>query len=274
MVDTLQAQVEGMKFKDVVPQAPQADIKGNDVVVSTGTVNADTPMKVTATNNVKVEDVTIESSHATVTAKNAVSLSNVTLTGDLNKNTAKTNAAVKVNTEGHVTINGVDYRQTGYNAIEVGLNTQPKSVIIDSVDVDVAMSNNAFNIFGCQKDGVVTISNCHVKQCSNPIRVSNVLNVPFTINVVNCKFDKWDTNPEWQGMMIFQDHNAHSAQEALERKALAKINVNLINCIGPDGQKIEGNAEQLANNNIIYVWNEQQNRVGFDVEQYPVVNAC
>ena len=101
-----------------------------------------------------------------------------------------------------------------------------------------------------------------------------MLNVPFTINVVNCKFDKWDTNPEWQGMMIFQDHNAHSAQEALERKALAKINVNLINCIGPDGQKIEGNAEQLANNNIIYVWNEQQNRVGFDVEQYPVVNAC
>lgn len=274
MVETLQAQVEGMKFKDVVPQAPQADIKGNDVVVSAGIVNADTPMKVTATNNAKVEDVTIESSHATVTAKNDVSLSNVTLTGDLNKNTAKTNAAIKVNTEGHVTINGVDYRQTGYNAIEVGLNTQPKSVIIDSVDVDVAMNNNAFNIFGCQKDGVVTISNCHVKQCSNPIRVSNVLNVPFTINVVNCKFDKWDTNPEWQGMMIFQDHNAHSAQEALERKAFAKINVNLINCIGPDGQKIEGNAEQLANNNIIYVWNEHQNRVGFDVEQYPVVNAC
>ena len=268
----LMDQVQQLKTPTVEPveisaEQPSVDQVDKDVSFNAtvnGTVGTITAKSIQSTN------ASIENGRLAATATNNVSIKNLSTSGDLAKSTA--NAGLSVNTDQYVTITGADWQQTGYNAIEVGLNSAPKSVLIDGVDFKAAMSNNAISIFSWQENAVITISNCHFANVSNPVRLSNRDNKPCTINLVNCTCDQW-ADGEYAGFICMQDYTSSSAQAAQEANQFGKLTINFVNCSGPDG-RIVGNAQQLAENHIIYVYTDQEGLIAFgDGSRYPTVTA-
>ena len=265
-------QVQQLKTPTVEPveisaDQPSVDHADKDVSFNatvSGTVGTITAKSIQSTN------ASIENGRLAATATNDVSIKNLSTSGDLAKSTA--NAGLSVNTDQYVTITGADWQQTGYNAIEVGLNSAPKSVLIDGVDFKATMSNNAISIFSWQENAVITISNCHFANVSNPVRLSNRDNKPCTINIVNCTCDQW-TDGEYAGFICMQDYTSSSAQAAQEANQFGKLTINFVNCSGPDG-RIVGNAQQLAENHIIYVYTNHEGLIAFDDgSRYPTVTA-
>lgn len=268
----LMDQVQQLKTPTVEPveisvEQPSVDQPDKDVSFNAtvnGTVGTITAKSIQSTN------ASIESGRLAATATNDVSIKNLSTSGDLAKSTA--NAGLSVNTDEYVTITGADWQQTGYNGIEVGLSSAPKSVLIDSVDFKSTMSNNAISIFSWQENAVITISNCHFANVSNPLRLSNRDNKPCTINIVNCTCDQWVVG-EYAGFICMQDYTSSSAQAAQEANQFGKLTINFVNCSGPDG-RIVGNAQQLAENHIIYVYTDQEGLIAFgDGSRYPTVTA-
>ena len=134
------------------------------------------------------------------------------------------------------------------------------------------MSNNAISIFSWQENAVITISNCHFANVSNPLRLSNRDNKPCTVNIVNCTCDQWVAG-EYAGFICMQDYTSSSAQVAQEANQFGKLTINFVNCSGPDG-RIVGNAQQLAEDHIIYVYTDHEGLIAFgDGSRYPTVNA-
>ena len=243
-------------------EQPDRDVSFNAVV--NGTVGTITAKSIQSTN------ASIQSGRLAATATNDVSIKNLSTSGDLAKSIA--NAGLSVNTDDYVTITGADWQQTGYNGIEVGLSSAPKSILIDGVDFKAAMSNNAISIFSWQENAVITISNCHFANVSNPLRLSNRDNKPCTVNIVNCTCDQWVAG-EYAGFICMQDYTSSSAQVAQEANQFGKLIINFVNCSGPDG-RIVGNAQQLAENHIIYVYTDQEGLIAFgDGSRYPTVTA-
>ena len=70
--------------------------------------------------------------------------------------------------------------------------------------------------------------------------------MPAVVNISNCRIDKWDTDPDWAGALIFQEYNATTVEELEEANRFGdgKIKINFINVVGPHG-KIMG-AEDLS----------------------------
>lgn len=268
----LMDQVQQLKTPTVEPveisaEQPSVDQPDQDVSFNAtvnGTVGTITAKSIQSTN------ASIQSGRLAATATNDVSIKNLSTSGDLAKSTA--NAGLSVNTNEYVTITGADWQQTGYNGIEVGLSSAPKSVLIDSVDFKSAMSNNAISIFSWQENAVITISNCHFANVSNPLRLSNRDNKPCTVNIVNCTCDQWVAG-EYAGFICMQDYTSSSAQAAQEANQFGKLTINFVNCSDPDG-RIVGNAQQLAENHIIYVYTDQEGLITFgDGSRYPTVTA-
>ena len=268
----LMDQVQQLKTPTVEPveisaEQPSVDQPDQDVSFNAtvnGTVSTITAKSIQSTN------ASIQSGRLAATATNDVSIKNLSTLGDLAKSTA--NAGLSVNTNEYVTITGADWQQTGYNGIEVGLSSAPKSVLIDGVDFKATMSNNAISIFSWQENAVITISNCHFANVSNPLRLSNRDNKPCTVNIVNCTCDQWVAG-EYAGFICMQDYTSISAQAAQEANQFSKLTINFVNCSGPDG-RIVGNAQQLAENHIIYVYTNQEGLIAFgDGSRYPTVTA-
>ena len=256
--------VESVEISAEQPSVDQPDQDVSFNATVNGTVGTITAKSIQSTN------ASIQSGRLAATATNDVSIKNLSTSGDLAKSTA--NAGLSVNTNEYVTITGADWQQTGYNGIEVGLSSAPKSVLIDSVDFKSAMSNNAISIFSWQENAVITISNCHFANVSNPLRLSNRDNKPCTVNIVNCTCDQWVAG-EYAGFICMQDYTSSSAQAAQEANQFGKLTINFVNCSGPDG-RIVGNAQQLAENHIIYVYTDQEGLIAFgDGSRYPTVTA-
>ena len=125
-------------------------------------------------------------------------------------------------------------------------------------DDKLEIINNGINIFGIAENGVVTISNCRFEDLSNVVRVSNRLNMPWTLNIINCVCEKWEANLDYTGMILLQDYTSGSVEAANENDQFSKLTINIQNCTKPDGTKILP-VEDLSticgsrdNNQIIY----------------------
>ena len=188
--------------------------------------------------SVDFKNLNVDSSNMKITAEDGdVILNNINTTGELKKSTA--NTVFAINTNDYVRITQGDINQKSYNCIEIGLNnTEPKNIIIDGIDFNSDLSNNAILVFAHADNAVLTISNCHVKKCSNFLRLSNRTNHKLTVNIVNCQIDAWDTNPKWAGFLCLQDYTSANNEAALEAKLFAsdKITINLTNVTGPNGK--------------------------------------
>ena len=261
-LEIMQKQIQALKTPETEAADPNtADVSQPDknIVISNGSVTTTTDEKFTrqiTAKSIQVEDIAVESSRVVFDANDDVVISGFESSGDLKKSTA--NAAVSIYSNADVKITNSTVNQTGYNAIEIGLSDDkaPKNVLIDGITFDSKMSNNAILIFAHQKDALITISNCHFKDVSNCVRLSNRLNVPAKVRFVNCTCDKWDTRPQWNGFLILEDYTSKTKEEYLEQKRFHNLDIQFVNCYGPFG-KIEGTAEELFSNNenqVAYIY--------------------
>ena len=275
-IKTLQDQVQQLKTPVVEPvevtqeaaiiSEPEKDVAFNGAVDSyVATITA---------KSIQSNNAMIESGRLIATAEAGdVSIKNLSTSGTLAKSVA--NAGLSVNTDEYVCITSVDWQQAGYNAIEVGLSSAPKSVMIDGIDFAAKMDNNAISVFDWQENAVITISNCHFADVSNALRISNRSNKPATFNIVNCLVDKW-TSGEFAGFICLQDFTSGSAQAAQEANQFGKLTINFINTVGPNDVKITGTAKNLVENHQMYLYTDWENVVAYSDEtasRFPQVVA-
>ncbi len=274
---TLENQVEALKYVNaeiISSISENVNQPDKEVVVSVSTpVSAET--NITA-KDINVKEFSANDSLVRFTASNDIAIKNLSTSGDLPKSTA--NAQVQINASDYVKITQSTINQTGYNAVEVGLKTIPKSVIIDGVEFNSTLSNNAISIFGTQDGGTITIRNCKFAKCSNPLRLSNNVGGKVTVNIIDCEFSEWDSDPTWAGMIICQDYTSKQADIAQQKNLFSpdKMTINIINCT-KDGKKITMTTpESVCGTNdpdtqLVYVWNEYENSVAYSVERYPTL---
>lgn len=268
----LESQIAQLKAPSLTPVEVSSDtptITEVDKDVSFNGTVTDVVATITA-KSVTCNDASISNGRLITSATNDVTINNLTTSGDLPKSTA--NAGMTVQSDQYVRITSVDWQQTGYNAIEVGLNSAPKNVLIDGIDFGAKMTNNAISIFNWYDGATITISNCHFKDVSNPLRISNRDNKHCVINLVNCSCDKW-VDGQYAGMICMQDYTSGSASVAQEANQFAKITINMYNCSGPGNVAITGDAEKLYNDHVIYLYNEWEGLIGFDASRFPTINA-
>ena len=277
-LELVETQLTDLKKTNVVPVVMDSAANLNqpdaDMVI-TAAADPIEGIKNVVAKSIDVKSMTASNAVVGMTATNDINVQSVSLTGNLPKETS--NAQLKINTSEYVKITKSTFAQTGYNAVEVGLQTAPKNVIIDGLDFTVPLSNNAILIFQHQDDAVITISNCHFADVSNAVRISNKLNKRATVNIINCTVDKWDTRPEWAGFLIMQDYSSGSqeAEEANNLFAPDKLTINFINVVGPDGKVIKPtNLAEVCGtsdeNQIIYVWNSLGGTIPYgDGSRYP-----
>lgn len=280
---SLEAQIVALKQTDVVAVTSSADLvqADKDLIITI----AEPITGVTTVEGKSIEVKALTATDATTILKTTgdVTVKNLTTTGDLPKATA--NAQIRIPGGSYVRITDSTINQTGYNAIEIGLGTESgpsatKSIVIDNVKINAALSNNAINIFATEDGSVVTISNCTITKCSNPIRLSNATGGKVTINIVNCEFTEWDGSNEWAGMLIMQDYTSKTVEKIQANNLFGpdKVTINVINCTHA-GKKIvapENIADvcctQNAATQMIFIWNEPEGFVAYSADRYPVIN--
>lgn len=206
-----------------------------DAMIADATVSAKTAM--TAKSFV-MKNTTLSSASMNVTATGDVDMIGVGTTGDVARATMG-NAQLSVHADGYIRITEADFAASGYNGIEIGLSTgTAKGIVIDGIDFQNKLSNNAISIFGTADNAVITISNCHFAEVSNILRISNRTNAKnVMIRLINCTCDKWETREGYQGMVICQDYTS-GAGDVLTNNLFApeKITIEIINCVGPNGK--------------------------------------
>jgi hypothetical protein len=238
----LEQKILNLSKTNIVEETISADANYNqpdaDLVITGGdqaiTEKTDIVAKSISLNQATAENAVLSA----VASSGSISMQNFSNSGDLPKSTS--NAAVKLNSNDTVIINKSNFSQTGYNSIEIGLNnTAPKSISIDGLDFTAPLSNNAILIFAHAKDAVINISNCHFADVSNALRLSNRLNVPATVNIVNCTVDKWDSRDKWAGFLIMEDYTSNTAEDAIAAKRFTNLTINFVNVKGPGGKLIK-----------------------------------
>lgn len=266
----LEQKILNLSKTNIVEETISADANYNqpdaDLVITGGdqaiTEKTDIVAKSISLNQATAENAVLSA----VASSGSISMQNFSNSGDLPKSTS--NAAVKLNSNDTVIINKSNFDQTGYNSVEIGLNnTAPKSISIDGLDFTAPLSNNAILIFAHAKDAVINISNCHFADVSNALRLSNRLNVPATVNIVNCTVDKWDSRDKWAGFLIMEDYTSNTAEDAIAAKRFTNLTINFVNVKGPGGKLIKpDNVASIcgtsnAAQQVIYVYHDADDEV-------------
>lgn len=266
----LEQKILNLSKTNIVEETISADANYNqpdaDLVI-TGSDQAITEKTDIVAKSISLNQATAENAVlSAVASSGSISIQNFSNSGDLPKSTS--NAAVKLNSNDTVIINKSNFSQTGYNSVEIGLNnTAPKSISIDGLDFTAPLSNNAILIFAHAKDAVINISNCHFADVSNALRLSNRLNVPATINIVNCTVDKWDSRDKWAGFLIMEDYTSNTAEDAIAAKRFTNLTINFVNVKGPGGKLIKPDdvasicGTSNAAQQVIYVYHDADDEV-------------
>lgn len=266
----LEQKILNLSKTNIVEETISADANYNqpdaDLVITGGdqaiTEKTDIVAKSISLNQATAENAVLSA----VASFGSISMQNFSNSGDLPKSTS--NAAIKLNSNDTVIINKSNFSQTGYNSVEIGLNnTAPKSISIDGLDFTAPLSNNAILIFAHAKDAVINISNCHFADVSNALRLSNRLNVPATVNIVNCTVDKWDSRDKWAGFLIMEDYTSNTAENAIAAKRFTNLTINFVNVKGPGGKLIKPDdvasicGTSNAAQQVIYVYHDADDEV-------------
>lgn len=279
----LEAQIVSLKQTDVAAVTSSADLAQADKDLIITIAEPITGTTTVEGKSIEVKQLTTNNATTVLKTVGDVTMKNLTTTGDLPKTTA--NAQIRIVSGDYVRVTDSAINQTGYNAIEIGLGTgsgpsATKSIVIDNVKFNSTLTNNAISIFATEDGSVITISNCTFTKCSNPVRLSNATGGKVTINLVNCEFTEWDSNPDWAGILIMQDYTSGSV-EAIQTNNLFgpdKVTINVINCTHA-GEKIvaPANIADVCGTNdaatqLFYVWSNEEGLVAYDAERYPVIN--
>lgn len=280
---SLEAQIVSLKQTDVAAVTSSADLAQADKDLIITIAEPITGTTTVEGKSIEVKQLTTSNATTVFKTEGDVTMKNLTTTGDLPKATA--NAQIRIVSGDYVRVTDSAIDQTGYNAIEIGLGTgsgpsATKSIVIDNVKFNSALTNNAISIFATEDGSVITISNCTFTKCSNPVRLSNATGGKVTINLVNCEFTEWDSSNDWAGLLIMQDYTSKSV-EAIQANNLFgpdKVTINVINCTHA-GEKIvaPANIADVCGTNdaatqLFYIWSNEEGFVAYDAERYPVIN--
>lgn len=280
---SLEAQIVSLKQTDVAAVTSSSDLAQADKDLIITIAEPITGTTTVEGKSIEVKQLTANNATTVFKTEGDVTMKNLTTTGDLPKATA--NAQVRIISGDYVRITDSAINQTGYNAIEIGLGTKAgpsatKSIVIDNVKFNSTLTNNAISIFATEDGSVITISNCTFTKCSNPVRLSNATGGKVTINLVNCEFTEWDSDPDWAGIVIMQDYTSGSAEAVKTNNLFGpdKVTINVINCTHA-GEKIvaPANIADVCGTNdaatqLFYIWSNEEGLVAYDADRYPVIN--
>ena len=233
---------------------------------------------VITSNSVTLKEATMTGTYMDLYADQDVTIKQSSFSGSVPK--ATSNAIMRLRANGYITVRDYDFEiEKAYNGIECNLTeAAAKSIIIDGVDFNGPLSNNGVNVFGMADGGVLTVANCHFKKVSNILRISNRLNTTWTINLINCVCDEWETNSDYTGAILLQDYISKSAAEVETRNEFSKLTINIQNLTKPDGTKLTptDNLSTICgskdNNQILYVYDSFHGVRPYDASIYPTIH--
>lgn len=235
-----------------------------------------------AGKSVTVKNVNAENTRLDIVGSGKTTIDTIVLNGDYPK--ASSNAQISVNNgDGNdVEIKNSTINQTSYNGIEIGLGSDslPKNVVIDGIDFEGKLSNNAILVFGLKDNGTLTIKNCHFESMSNCVRFSNKANATgITINIENCTVGNWDSDPIWAGFFIFEDYTSKSTDAENKNNLFGdgKITVNLTNVVC-NGEKLTPDKLVLGSktaDTFAYVYYDKGGYITYEGNEnrYPTFNV-
>lgn len=278
-IEELAARIEDLKSLDpeVVVFYEGGDTEYNNPIKDFQLSGLITSPAIITSNSVTLKEATQTATYLDFYADQDITIKQSTFEGSVPK--ATSNAIMRLRANGYITLRDINMTiEKAYNAVECGLTEAvAKSIIIDNVDFNGPLSNNAINVFGMAEGGVVTVSNCHFKKVSNMIRLSNRLNTHWTLNIINCTCDEWETGSDYTGAILLQDYTNKSAEEVEAQNQFNKLTINIQNLTKPDGTKLQpcdlsticGTKD---NNQILYVYDAYHGVRPYDVDVYPTIN--
>lgn len=279
--NVLNAKRNNILSTDISGEASTSVESDKDVIInSSATVT--TPVVIKA-KNVEVQGLTVESVTSKITAAGIVNLTDIKSTGTIDKQT-QGNAAFSVNTTGDtVRISNCKFGQTGYNALEIGLNAETanvKNIVIENCEFADA-TNNSILVFRTAADAVVTIKKCTFGNVSNAIRISNADNHSVTVNVIDCAITSVDKNLDYTGIVLCQDYTSKTVEEAEVNNLFApeKVKFNFVNVTVGGKKIVAGNPEEQFGSKtaeqILYIYrNADASLVGYDATKFPAVTIA
>ena len=261
----------------------KVDVSSENDVTVYGIYKNDTAAITNITGKaVTVENVNAENARLNIVGSGKTTIDTVVLTGVCPKSLSNAQISINNGDGNDVEFKNSTIKQTSYNAIEIGLNNNalPSNVVIDGVDFENELSNNAILVFGLKDNGTLTVKNCHFANVSNCLRFSNKSNASgITINIEGCTVNKWDSDPEWAGFLIFEDYTSKAADTESSNNLYGdgKITVNLSNVVC-NGTKVTADNLTLGAktaNTFAYVYYDKSGYITYEGNEnrYPTFNV-
>lgn len=260
---------------DVIPEMVDAK---KDYIIS-GNINATANI---SGKSIELNNVSITNDARLKLNANDIEIRDLNLNGDFPK--ANGNSVIQINNAEFILFKDMVFDSHNvYNGIEIGLSTtatqQVKNIIFENCKFKGEFANNAILIFATENNSVITLNNCHFDKVSNALRISNKTNSKnVVININNCTIDGWDSNPEYQGFIIFEDYTNKTEEDVNTNNLFApeKIKVNINNLVyqgkklaPTDMASVCGTANE---NQIIYVYADAIGLIAYDLNKYPNIN--
>lgn len=260
---------------DVIPEMVDAK---KDYIIS-GNINTTANI---SGKSIELNNVSITNDARLKLNANDIEIRDLNLNGDFPK--ANGNSVIQINNAEFILFKDMVFDSNNiYNGIEIGLSKtatqQAKNIIFENCKFKGEFANNAILIFATENNSVITLNNCHFDKVSNALRISNKTNSKnVVININNCTIDGWDSNPEYQGFIIFEDYTNKTEEDVNTNNLFApeKIKVNINNLVyqgkklaPTDMASVCGTANK---NQIIYVYADAIGLIAYDLNKYPNIN--
>ena len=260
---------------DVIPEMVDAK---KDYIIS-GNINTTANI---SGKSIELNNVSITNDARLKLNANDIEIRDLNLNGDFPK--ANGNSVIQINNAEFILFKDMVFDSNNiYNGIEIGLSKtatqQAKNIIFENCKFTGEFANNAILIFATENNSVITLNNCHFDKVSNALRISNKTNSKnVVININNCTIDGWDSNPEYQGFIIFEDYTNKTEEDVNTNNLFApeKIKVNINNLVyqgkklaPTDMASVCGTANK---NQIIYVYADAIGLIAYDLNKYPNIN--
>ncbi len=260
---------------DVIPE--MADAK-KDYIIS-GNINTTANI---SGKSIELNNVSITNDARLKLNANDIEIRDLNLNGDFPK--ANGNSVIQINNAEFILFKDMVFDSNNvYNGIEIGLSTtatqQVKNIIFENCKFKGEFANNAILIFATENNSVITLNNCHFDKVSNALRISNKTNSKnVVININNCTIDGWDSNPEYQGFIIFEDYTNKTEEDVNTNNLFApeKIKVNINNLVYQGKKLVPTDMASVCGtankNQIIYVYADAIGLIAYDLNKYPNIN--
>lgn len=260
---------------DVIPEMVDAK---KDYIIS-GNINTTANI---SGKSIELNNVSITNDARLKLNANDIEIRDLNLNGDFPK--ANGNSVIQINNAEFILFKDMVFDSNNvYNGIEIGLSKtatqQVKNIIFENCKFKGEFANNAILIFATENNSVITLNNCHFDKVSNALRISNKTNSKnVVININNCTIDGWDSNPEYQGFIIFEDNTNKTEEDVNTNNLFApeKIKANINNLVyqgkklaPTDMASVCGTANK---NQIIYVYADAIGLIAYDLNKYPNIN--